>query len=199
MTQPEIRLIDEEAFPEVYRANFKRDFPKGELRPLFATMPLFKKGIYTCYGYYDGNTLLAYATFIHHKEHGDRLLDYMAVIPVYRSQGIGQAFLTSLINLFEAEHLTTGLLIEVETPEAANNPDDQHTRHRRIQFYARCGAITLPIRGITFGVDYQILYIPLIQDNTQQEPDILLHHLQSLYYQMLPKPMQKMIGYKLTN
>jgi GNAT superfamily N-acetyltransferase len=63
------------------------------------------------------------------------LLDYMAVKPEYRKQGLGSEFLKNIYNI-------TGLknrlfLLEVEDPKTGA---DQQTRQRRVYFYRKNGA-----------------------------------------------------------
>jgi hypothetical protein len=64
------------------------------------------------------------------------LLEYLAVSPTHRSQGLGSALFRHV-----ASSLPCPLLIEVDSPESPG--PDQPLRHRRLSFYRRLDCLRL--------------------------------------------------------
>ena len=88
------------------------------------------------------------------------MLDYFAVDPARRGQGVGTAFFHGLQKL-PALGQASCLYIEAESLESASTPQERETRRRRIQFYTRCGCVESPWYAYLFGVEYRILLLPL--------------------------------------
>ena len=85
MTEAEIHLL--------YANALSRDFPPSELKSLSAILTMYHKGLYDVLGAYQNNQLVGYALL--YCPHDDQfvLLDYMAVEPAFRNQGIGTMLL----------------------------------------------------------------------------------------------------------
>lgn len=79
------------------------------------------------------------------------LLDYFAVAPEYRGQGIGSDTLQMLLAMYSDRQF----YLEIELPDekAPNQPD----RIRRKEFYLRNGMLEADIRIELFGVDMELL------------------------------------------
>lgn len=106
------------------------------------------------------------------------LLDYFAVVPELRSQGIGGEFLRSLKGTVSAK---CGVFIEAESPDSAKSEDERQIRERRIRFYLSNGAELTNSRCLLFGVDYSILFISTGAVINTQEKARQHHAVEELY------------------
>lgn len=186
---------------KVFKEHLKRDFPHDEIKPLFVINGHIKNHDYQAFGLFkaqsssdtpgatDGRTdladLLAYA-FLFGKTTGSLLLlDYFAVIPEARQQGVGSRFLELLSQNISQ---SAGLAAEVESIEAAPDEKDRHSRQRRLDFYLACGFRSTNIKGNIFGVDYDIVFRPPGSD----WDDKTVHcEMEKLYSNMMSKMMYK--------
>ncbi len=132
----------------------------------------------------DLNKLLAYA-FLYGFSRPDSLLllDYYAVVPAARQQGLGSSFLERL-----QEYLTAikGIAAEVESIDATSDQAERAQRLRRLTFYQRAGFRRTSLTGNIFSVDYDFVYRPVLSDPDDSD---LLAGLLALYREMLPKAM----------
>lgn len=154
----EIKRLDANAVRQLYDTRMKRDFPPSELRPYASMKSLMDEGLYLCFAYEDEGDAAAYAYFV--ASGGAALLDYYAVDEARRGQGVGGKFLTGLRGVsqqFQAPYI----LIEVESVESARTPAQVEERERRIRFYGHSGCRPTGVYSHLFGVEYQILYLPL--------------------------------------
>lgn len=154
----EIKTLDAGTLRQLYDSHMKEDFPPSELRPYFSMKRLMESGNYRCFGYDDGTGLLAYALFA--VKGSAALLDYYAVSPELRGQGVGQKFLGGLRDV-SAEMGVPYVLIEVESVESAETEEEREVRRRRIRFYEHCGCRMSRVKSFLFGVEYSIMYLPL--------------------------------------
>ena len=120
----EIKAIHETHMPEA--------FPPRELRPYSSIKALYEGGNYMGYGLFEDEKLAAYAYFAKADRRPFALLDYFAVLPALRGNGLGSRFFTLLCAELEA---IDGLLLEVESVESAPDESQRAVRRRRIAFY----------------------------------------------------------------
>ena len=174
----ELRVMDEAEIRLLYANALSRDFPPSELKSLSAILNMYHKGLYEVLGAYLNHQLVAYALL--YCPHDDRflLLDYLAVDPEFRNQGIGTALLKQLRSHY-AER-ADALLIECERPIAA--PDELEAR-KRIRFYMQVGAVLTSVRVWLFDVEYSILVLPCMQAVPKCDWAV---KILELYQQMLP-------------
>jgi GNAT superfamily N-acetyltransferase len=115
---------------------------------------------------------LAFYGYFSHTRLG--FLYYLAVQPDLRGQGLGAWLLGKTIEMLPQDAAATGgepsrgLVWEVERPVDASTPDERELRQRRINFYARSGALLL--EGLDFlapplgenlpPVMYHVMFIP---------------------------------------
>lgn len=177
-----LRKISADDFKKLYKEQMMKDFPPDELRPLWAFQPLFEKGIYNCYVFFAGSKRIAYGAIVHSEVHQCALLDYFAVDETYRGQGIGTVFLKALLSELDCK----GVLIEVETIKKNLTEHENLIRRKRIRFYKRLGALVKRVSGVVFGVEYQLMYLPLKRDYKAFE---LLEIIQDMYAEMVPKTL----------
>lgn len=149
---------------DIYSSIAPLHFPKAELKPVENVKKYLENGLYTGYGFYENETLLAYALFLHLPKKRKLLLDYYAVLEEYRNDGIGSAFLQSL----RAElTCADGIYIEAENPDYAENDQEKGIQEKRIAFYDRNGAVFTGVLSTLFGVPYRVLYLPLQKSEDQ--------------------------------
>ncbi len=97
----------------------------------------------------DAGAFLGLAIMILYKDLA--LLDYFAIVPKQRGQGIGARVLQALRQRYAGRRL----LLEIENPDVpADNTAD---RVRRKAFYLRQGMQLMPYRVMLFGVEMRIL------------------------------------------
>lgn len=78
------------------------------------------------------------------------LLDYFAVAKRLRGQGVGSAFLQTLLTQYAGK----GLFVEIEAPD---RDDPAGEKLRRKQFYLRNGLADMQVTAILFGVRMALL------------------------------------------
>jgi len=139
-------------------------FPKAELKPIENVKKYLEQGLYIGYGFFENETLLAYALFFLVPKERKLLLDYYAVLEKYRNDGIGSAFLLSLRTTLSC---ADGIYIESEDPDFAKTGQEKEIREKRIAFYQRNDAAFTGILSTLFDVPYRILYLPLLKDEKQ--------------------------------
>ena len=90
------RKLNEKELTRVYLDEMRRDFPPTELKPLSMILNSEADGTAHTWGVFDGETLAAYLLMV--RPAGSRVsqLDYFAVLPEYRSAGLGAQLLADL-------------------------------------------------------------------------------------------------------
>lgn len=147
-----IRSLTAEEIESVYRTHMVRDFPPAELKPLRRILAMQADGAYTVLAQIDEDAgVLAYACLCHKTE--PRLMDYYAVTENWRGRGVGSAFLKEVL---QSSHGDVGIMVELESPQEAQNEDDFNRRQRRVRFYERLGFLPTESRARIFGVHYDI-------------------------------------------
>ena len=149
-----IRPLDAAGLRAVYPL-IESSFPADECRPLRMMLSLMRRGLYEPLGVYAAEQLVGCALSLLPEGLPCVLLDYLAVVPDRRGQGLGGELLT-LLRAWYAPRAAC-ILIESEYPEHA---PDGATAGRRLRFYERAGAVRLPQRVLLFGVDYAMLALP---------------------------------------
>lgn len=175
----QIRQFTYKEFEPLYNERIMVDFPKFERRPLSSIRKLYQKEQYRCI-VLERDGILAYAAFIYDKGIESVLLDYFAVDSSLRGSGIGSYFISVLQECWNKD----GIILECEVPDQASSPKEEAIRARRIAFYERCGAIVTDYRWRAFGVDYHILWLPLISSANMANIE---EDLMQLYQYGMPK------------
>lgn len=177
----EIKLLSKQVVCAVYQIHMTRDFPSSELKPLSAILGMLEAGRYQVYGCYEGERLIAYACLCRSTSGKTLLLDYYAVLPAFRSQGVGSAFLTSLREIGGDYR---GIVLEIEAVEFAKSEEERALRQRRKSFYLRCGVQETDIFCEVYDVDYQILFFPF---TSQWDNALAFSELDSFYRSFIPQ------------
>ncbi|NLL80210.1 MAG: hypothetical protein GX234_10600 [Clostridiales bacterium] len=156
LTLQEFTLNELLSIYEIYGTQF---FPADELKPSAAIKRLYEQGTYRGFGLYHtapDRYLAGYALFVCSPALSGALLDYYAVLPQYRNDGIGGLGLSLLQKQFTD---TSGIYIESENPAYAHTDAEREIQNRRIGFYERNGAKKTGAKSRLFGVSYEILYL----------------------------------------
>lgn len=141
----------------IYNTKMQEDFPPSELRPFSSMEYLTEHGLYRSLACRENGQLVGYALFAANENAA--LLDYYAVSSACRGQGIGSRFLTQLKQ--SGDFTVPFVLIEVESTESASTPEQLEERERRIRFYKHCGCFATGVYSFLFGVEYQIMVLPI--------------------------------------
>lgn len=160
MAQYAVRELNNKEITFLYDTYMRQDFPADELKPLSHIIKSVEEGYGFSLGLYEEERLAGYAVFILCEETKCALLDYFAILPDRRGEGLGhRAFLLFDTYFKENLPLVEGLYIESERVAAAKNEKQRLTRERRIAFYESCGCEMTGLRSVLFGVDYSVLYM----------------------------------------
>lgn len=130
------------------RLLYRQAFPRYERKPFAVIRKMHREGRTDVWlAEQDGHFAGLAATI----NGGDTiLLDYFAVSPKLRGQGIGSAFLRALLDKYAGK----GLFVEIE---AADQDDPTGEKARRKQFYLRNGLTEMHVIAILFGVRMELL------------------------------------------
>lgn len=182
----ELRPLTLDELHSLYLPSLSRDFPPDELMPWEWMEPLARSGRQESLGLFDGENLAAYAILIAEESNAPAaLLNYFAVEPGCRDQGIGSLCLKLLRESLAGTD--RAIIFEVESPEAASSPEESALRRRRIEFYQRGGAIPTGVDSQLFGVDYHIMLLTG-PDRAQAPADVwTAAALERLYHIVVPQ------------
>lgn len=179
------RLLTRQEIDIVYEQHMKRDFPPEELPPFPPAMEMITAGEGWFFGVFDKeagdigadvdlDSLAAYVQVLKPDTCSFALLNYYAVLPAYRNQGLGECFLQEL-----PEYLpkVRGIIIEAEIPGRA---EDAQMAQRRLKFYERTGAVNTLWQEQVYDAWYYIL-VKLFDGG---EPTSALQDLQLCYQRL---------------
>ncbi len=165
----ELRLLTKEQMGEIYETYMVRDFPRAELPPLWMLMERMDRGIYDCLGLYEEGELKAYGNLVKNRETGFLLLDFLAVCAGNRGGGYGSRFLSLLRDYYGEEQ---GVLLECESERSAEDEESRRVRRRRIHFYQKNGCQVTRTKVVLFGVEFDILFLPLQARQCQADQEM---------------------------
>lgn len=179
-----IRELTLQEVIRIFEGPMQQDFDPPEIKPLSQILYLWGKGVYPCFGFYEGDTLAAYAFLCAMpKDKGHLLLDYYAVTASMRGQGSGSLCL-SLLQEKLREMGYDGVIAEVERISSEeylpDSPDDW--RARRIRFYERCGFRQTKVWCRLFGVDFLIMTMDIVSPLSDAQA---MARMEALYHMML--------------
>lgn len=126
-------------------------FPEDERRPFPVIIKAQGKGDaeILIIGQQDGDGMLGEVIFTRHKD--VVLLDYFAITPAFRGQGIGTKVLWELKKRCNKVHL----VLEIESTKV--EADNLKQRLSRKAFYERCGMRTMDYSVMVMGVEMEVL------------------------------------------
>ena len=134
----------------------KKQFHPGELKWLSHIENMCDSGVYSAYGLWQKDELIAYALLGNTRDGRVHMLDYYAVLPQHQNAGWGSRCLQMLSDALDGD----AILLEVEDPDYA--PDEEERAHflRRIRFYERNGCAHMKVKLNLYGFDYAIMQLP---------------------------------------
>lgn len=177
-----LRTLGESGICQLYESRMKQDFPPSELKHLSSILAMVARDEYDVICAYSAECgPVAYALMYRPKNESVVLLDYLAVYPPHRGQGIGTMLLGQLRAYYR--ECADALLIECERPKAA--PDEVEAR-KRIRFYTHAGAELTTVRIWLFHVEYSILVLPCRETIERRD---WAQQMLRLYRQMLPEAL----------
>ena len=175
------RKLNEKELTRVYLDEMRRDFPPTELKPLSMILNSEADGTAHTWGVFDGEQLAAYLLMV--RPAGSRVsqLDYFAVLPEYRSAGLGAQLLADLP---QHERGAQAILIEAECPDKA---EDEAMAVRRLGFYARCGAKDTGWTEHLFDAWFRVLVLPCCGGKVRS-PEEAVRQLADCYRRTMGEP-----------
>jgi len=135
----EIRKLTVAELKFLYRGEMLKSFPANEIKKYRQIRRAVKNGCYYGHGIFIDNKLSAYALICVSDRVG--LLDYLAVNPDLRGQGLGNKMMEYLIRN------EMNLVIEVDDPDKSPDEKEKSVRDRRIHFYEKCGCVKTDIKA----------------------------------------------------
>ena len=181
-----IRTLNINEIENLYKERIRKDFPLMERRPLFIMKRLYAQNRYQCLVLEEENQILAYASFLCDQSIHNVLLDYFAVEKNLRGSGVGSKFFSLLSQYWTKKD---SIILECENPTTTKNQTEKVIRERRISFYTRGGAIKTTLDWKIFGVNYNILWLPI---HSEMEEDTIDKDLIKLYTLSLPSFIRKL-------
>ncbi len=163
--------LDKKQLAFIYNNYMVKDFPPDELKPLSHIERMMDQNLCTAFAEDNGEEVLSYFTLCRHS--GVALVDYLAVNPKHRGQGIGSKTLSYLKEVA----CDDTVLVECENPEFATSQEERIIRQRRINFYLAAGFSLSGVCSKLFDVEYVILTYP--------KSDSARKGLADIYKQML--------------
>jgi len=174
-----IRTMTEQELKKVYAEYMMIDFPEDERKPLHVILSRFRKKQNLCLCYVEGDDIKGYSILEFSEKNRCLLMDYFAVLPDVRNQGIGTRFMQEMKEYFKDWN---ALLIESECAF------DEISK-KRLEFYQGCGAFISHEVVHLYHVNYEILAIPL---NQNFELDQVKKVMNEIYEKISPKAFQKL-------
>ena len=149
-----LTLLKKHQIEYIYKTYMVVDFPPDELKPLAHLLRMVEEGLCTYYALSRGGEVLSYFGLC--IKDGYALVDYLAVAPDKRGQGIG----SETLELLKEVAGDNTILIECEDITATDNPQEKDIRTRRINFYKKSSFTLTDVKANLFGVDYVLLTYP---------------------------------------
>lgn len=172
----ELRQLELTDLRRIYDVKMRRDFPESELRPYPSMEQLWEQNNYFGLTCLENEKEAAYACFVQDKER--LLLDYYAVEPELRGQGVGGRFFTRMREEFARQEIPY-VLLEVESVRSAKTPEETQVRERRIRFYEHCGCHMTAVLSTAFDVEYSIMLFPV--DGSLPSDETVAAEMSTLY------------------
>lgn len=161
--------LDERVWPAARRL-YRQAFPDG--KPDGIVQGMFARGLSLLQiGEVDGRVAAMAITGVIRQANA-LLIDYLAVLPEMRGQGIGTAFVDAIRDWAESSCLE-GLILEAESEASPAN-------ERRIRFWERCGFIATSYvhQYIWVPEPYRAMYLPIGQaPNLPRDGEALFRHI----------------------
>lgn len=165
-----LKQLDDSALERAYNEVFREAFPPQELKPLWAIRDMIAAGEYQVLAMCERGAELGY--ICPWTDMPYVLIDYLCVPRGMRGGGIGGEIIAKTVDFFPPDTVFIG---EVEAP--TGDPERDGIILRRLDFYRRCGAVTLSYDTALFGVHYKTI---AWSRATADEDEVMRRH--ALFY-----------------
>lgn len=135
----------------IYKS-IKRDFKAGEYAPGFVLRRQLEEGVQSGLIMSSEGRDVAYSICAEGRDNGYVLISLLAVFEQFRGRGFGTELLREIC---ESSSGKNGVIVEVEKPELASDPEEETAAIRRIGFYEKQGF------HLVHGIDYSIWDVPM--------------------------------------
>ncbi|MBP5458977.1 MAG: hypothetical protein J6Y62_02220 [Clostridia bacterium] len=180
-----LRKMELHEAKQTYKKHLKRHFPRDEIKPWKSIVRMWKDDSYFVIGLYEdpgdvpsrkkADALRGYAFFVAPSDCDALLLDYYAILPAYRSDGLGGRTLRRLAEMARAEEKY--ILLETEDIDFAKSRARREECTRRDAFYERNGCVKTDVKGSVFSVKYAVWMLGMPFAPSQEDP--LSGHIRS--------------------
>ena len=150
----EITLIPcGEPYLDPFRALYEDAFPEGERKAFDYLLTKQSERVYDLWTVVDKTrAFVGLVTAVRYQDYV--LLDYLAICPTVRGQGIGHRVLEAVRQQYRGAHL----FLEIEVPCAA--AENAAQRERRLAFYLDAGLVRTGVRAHIYGDEMELLAYP---------------------------------------
>lgn len=159
--------IDSSEFKEKVYADYLAIFPEDERKPIEWLETSFQKGYIEFIKIIEKDNLVGFMILQKVQENGYLGLDYFAILPAYRNQGLGSKALEMLI---QKETRKKGIFVEIEKVGLGKNETENEQREKRQRFYQKLGFQKLNCDLQLFDVIYTLHLFSHLQE---EEEDVI--------------------------
>lgn len=159
--------IDSSEFKEKVYTDYLAIFPEDERKPIEWLETSFQKGYIEFIKIIEKDNLVGFMILQKVQENGYLGLDYFAILPAYRNQGLGSKALEMLI---QKETRKKGIFVEIEKVGLGKNETENEQREKRQRFYQKLGFQKLNCDLQLFDVIYTLHLFSHLQE---EEEDVI--------------------------
>ena len=128
---------------------YRQAFPASERKPFSIIRTMYRRHKTDLWCIFRGSRFLGFASTINAPD--IVLLDYLAICPHCRGEGVGSEALVQLMDRYRSR----GFFVEIES--TLDPGPDQHLRLKRKHFYQNAGLTPLGVSAMVFGVKMELL------------------------------------------
>jgi GNAT superfamily N-acetyltransferase len=191
---------------------YKSSFPSNETRPIEKIAEMLKRDKnYQLFVLMKDNSVVGISLMYVFRTLGIGLLDYMAVKPNYKRQGLGKEIFKDTLEKFMSDTPDgIGLLMEIQREDAPNLQEREiNVRKHRLRFYSNMGAkilegvnYLLPPIQHDFEPEQMYLMIKPVNQIDYLPKEYVLQYIETIYstiYQYQAKDLLNTISQELPN
>lgn len=175
-----IQEIDINEFEKNIYSYYLEIFPENERKTLKMIKSSFDEGYTKIIKINQSDNLCGFMIINKIKENGYAILDYFAILPQYRSKGIGTKALKLLI---DEETKNKGIFIEIEKIGLGKDDKENLIRKKRKKFYEKIGFKKLNYDFVLFNV----VYTPYIYSNIEEKEEKIVKQIFNIYEVIIGK------------
>ncbi len=180
MKDIKLREIEIEEFKKDVYSYYVKIFPREERKTLKRIEQACEERRTKIIKIIDKNKFVGFMLLNRIKEKGYIVLDYLAILPQYRSSQVGTRALKILI---EEEKESSGIFIEIEKPGLGKNKIENEIREKRRKFYEKIG-----FKKLSFDVDlFNIIYSTYLIPNIENDEETIIKEILEIYDTMCGK------------